>query len=166
MHPQAANWITQVVEKYGLQDAPSVLDLGGRDVNGTIHGLFNAKVKVVDIMDGEGVDIVADAATWEPDGEYDVVLCTETFEHSDAWWSIGMTALYALRTGGKFIATMASRDRPPHSAIDGLDLREGEYYQNIDPEDLAGFLTNFRTFGLFAMDGYFGNDDLYCWAVK
>lgn len=167
MHDAAATFVGEAIDSFGLRDAPAVLDLGGRvGPTGSIHNFFSAKVRVVDISPGFGVDIIADAATWTPDAEYDVVLCTEVLEHAEDWADIVGTAAKALRPGGMFLATMASRDRPPHSALTGGPLEPGEYYHNISPAELAGALGMFSTFAVYAADGHFGNDDLYCWAVR
>lgn len=166
MHEAAYNFIVSVVQAHGLAEAPSVLDLGGRDVNGTVHGLFHSKPYVVDILDGPEVDWVGDAAEFTTDHEYDVVLCTEVFEHTPNWPLIVNTAWVACRPGGMFIATMASRERPTHSPTTGGPLESDTYYANIDPVDLVSVLGAFHTYAVIAADGYFGNDDLYCWAIK
>ena len=135
MHPEAFEW----VREHATLDTVSVLDIGGRDVNGSPRWLFpNAYIyTVLDIEPGEGVDIVVDAATWEPDQGYDVVLSTECFEHAKAWRDIIDTAYRALNPRGRFIATMAGPGRPLHSGIDGgPELHDGEWYENVDPADL------------------------------
>jgi len=135
VHVEAYSWAIRFAT-----DAPvSVLDIGGRNVNGSPRGLFpNATVyTVVDIAPGPGVDFVADAATWTPDREYDVVVSTETFEHTYSWPEICITAFKACRPGGMFIATMAGPGRAPHSGIDGGPfLHDGEEYANVDPGHL------------------------------
>ncbi len=115
-----------------------MLDLGGRNVNGSVRPLFPAAdpYRTVDIASGDGVDIVADAAEWTPDRVYEVVVCTEVFEHTPRWPEICGTACRALVPGGLFIATMAGPGRPKHSAVDGGPLRAGEYYENVDPKQL------------------------------
>jgi SAM-dependent methyltransferase len=139
VHAEAHAWVAE----HAPADALRVLDLGGRDINGTTRGLFPAAgvYQVVDILPGPGVDVVADAATWTPDGAYDVVVSTETFEHTAVWPDICQTVFKALRPGGLFIATMAGPGRPAPSAIDGgWSLHPGEHYQNVDPADLARVL--------------------------
>jgi hypothetical protein len=65
MHDQAMAWIA----KHATSEPVTVLDIGGRDVNGSPQQLFPAAAyTVLDIRPGEDVDIVADAATWDPDG--------------------------------------------------------------------------------------------------
>jgi methyltransferase family protein len=150
MHPQAHDFVAQHARPSpGLR----VLDIGGQNMNGTVRGLFpGAEYLSLDIADGPGVDIVADAAEWEPswvqdsDG-FDVVVCCEVFEHTPYWQGILQTAHDALRPGGLLIATMAGPGRPEHSGRQATGgPAEGEHYANIDPGDLgaacmnAGFL--------------------------
>lgn len=144
MHAEAHEWVTL----YRVEEPVRVLDIGGRNINGTVRGLFpHADYTSLDIAPGDGVDIVADASTWTPDREYDVVVCTEVFEHTEAWPQIVDTAYAALRPGGLFVATMAGPGRASHSAVDGSwQLYPGEYYGNVEPDDLrtaldkAGFV--------------------------
>lgn len=140
MHAEAMAW----VEKHCTSDPVSVLDIGGRNINGTPRPLFpNAtRYTVLDIAPGEGVDIVADAATWFPDHNYDVVVCCEVFEHTDVWPAILETAYRALvGTMGMLILTMAGPGRAPHSAVDGGPvLYDGEHYRNIEAPVLEAAL--------------------------
>lgn len=165
MHPQAYRWLAHTIQAFGLETA-TVVDLGGRDVNGTVHRLFTTRPFVIDIRPGDGVDVVADAADWKPDTEFGVALCTEVFEHTPRWPEIIATAHAALAPGGVLLATCASRDRPPHSAIDGGPLRDGEFYRNVSSDELTDALAGFSDFCAVEADGHFGNDDLYCWAIK
>lgn len=127
------------VAAHATTEPVAVLDLGGRNVNGSPRQLFPAATvyRCLDIAPGVGVDIVADAGTWEPDQAYDVVLSTETLEHTENWRDIIATAYRALRPGGLFIVTAAGPGRPEHSAIDGqFRLHPGEYYGNVRPDHL------------------------------
>ena len=141
MHSEAWDWIAT----YATDEAISVLDIGGRITTDDPRELFpNATYTGLDILPGDGVDIVADATTWNPKGRrWDIVLAAEVFEHTPAWRSICNTAWIALRSGGLFIITTAAPGRPPHSAIDGQELRDGEYYRNIKPNDLQITLQRF-----------------------
>lgn len=135
MHPEAFAWVAA----HATSEEVEVLDIGGRNINGGVRQLFPnaARYIAVDIREGEGVDVVADAATWVPDREYDVVVSTETFEHTDVWPDICLTAYKACKSGGRLILTMAGPGRPVHSAVDGgPSLHPGEYYGNVDPERL------------------------------
>ena len=125
----------QWVAKYATDDPVTVLDLGGRDTNGSPRGLFPnaAAYLVLDAVDGPDVDVVADAATWTPDREYDVVVACELFEHTRAWPEICLTAHEALTPGGMFVVTTA---KPPHGAWGAPSPEPGEWYENVDPERL------------------------------
>lgn len=139
MHAEAYRWVAD----HAPRDAATVLDIGGRNINGTIRSVFPVAsvYTALDIADGPEVDVVADAATWVPDREYDVVVCCEVFEHTDSWPDIVGTAFNACKPGGLFIATMAGPGRPEHSAVDGgWKLHPGEYYGNVDPFELSEVL--------------------------
>jgi hypothetical protein len=139
MHRQALEY----VHEHAPLNARAVLDIGGRDINGSPRGLFTGPevYRVLDIEPGPGVQIVADAATWSPDREYDVVVCCEVFEHASRWRDILFTALKACKPGGTLVATMAGPGRALHSGIDGgPTLYAGETYQNIDQLDLLDAL--------------------------
>ena len=164
MHPQAYNWVAS----FARPNAGAVLDLGGRDINGSVRLLFaDARVyTTLDIADGPGVDVVADAATWTPDQEYDVVVCCETFEHTPVWPDICATAHKALRSGGQFILTMAGPGRPEHSGVDGgWVLHEGEHYANVKPEALRRVLRDLG-FANVLVDQRFQPADVRAVAVK
>lgn len=139
MHFEAMSWVA----RFASDDPVTVLDLGGRDINGSVRALWPhaASYRVVDLYPGPGVDIVADAAVWAPDASYDVVVVCEVFEHTEVWPQIIETAYKACKPGGMFVATMAGPGRPPHSAIDGgWTLHPGEHYANIEPERLKAVL--------------------------
>ncbi len=139
MHIEAYSW----VRDHATASAVSVLDIGGRNINGSVRDLFPgaAPYTALDILPGDGVDIVADASTWTPDRKYDVVVCTEVFEHTASWPAICGTVFRSLRPEGKAILTMAGPGRAPHSAIDGgWQLHPGEYYGNVDPGELERVL--------------------------
>jgi SAM-dependent methyltransferase len=131
MHAEAFDYVS----RHATNEPLTVLDLGGRNVNGTVRPLFPAAAwTCLDITPGEGVDIVADAATWQPNGRsFDLVMSTELFEHTSSWPAVCATAYRSLKPGGRFIVTTAAPGRPAHSGIDGGPLRSGEWYANIDP---------------------------------
>jgi SAM-dependent methyltransferase len=138
MHEQAMAWVAQ----FATEEPLRILALGDRDINVTVRPLFpGAAYMGLDIMAGPGVDIVADAATWDPgEQRWDTVLATELFEHAPEWPAICRTAFRALEPGGRFIVTTAAPGRPPHSGIDGGPLKFGEFYSNIDPAGLRAAL--------------------------
>jgi hypothetical protein len=143
VHDQALQWIAE----HATAEPVTVLDIGGRDINGSPRHLFPAAARytVLDIRPGErpeDVDIIADAAEWNPSGQrWDVVICAETFEHTANWRAICRTAYAACTPGGRLIVTTAAPGRPPHSAADGeFRLLPGEHYANIRPAELERVL--------------------------
>lgn len=144
--------VWQYVSQFSTAEPVKVLDIGGRDLNGTHRALFpNAsKYVVLDLRPGHNVDIVADATTWEPDDEYDVVTVCEVYEHTPEWPDIVQTAYDALRPGGLYIATCAGPGRAPHSGVEATALLPGEYYGNVDPEAMREVMrkVGFDTFAV------------------
>jgi hypothetical protein len=114
-----------------------VLDIGGRDVNGSVRPLILADhYWTIDIADGPAVDEVTNAVGWRPDEPYDLVLCLEVFEHTPEWRGILETISASLRPGGEALITCACDPRAPHSGSTGGALPPGEWYENIVAAEL------------------------------
>lgn len=166
MHAAALQYATEMVAVLNLNTPQAnVLDLGGRDVNGTTRHLFPdaARYWSVDIVAGRGVDLVADASTVDLAMEFDVVITTELLEHTPKVAEIIANAYRHLRPGGVFVATMAGPGRAPHSAAGKHRIPPGEHYENIDPADLAIHLKE-AGFEDFVVDQL--ADDVRCWARR
>lgn len=140
MHAEAREAVRSAVAALRLtRRYAAVLDFGGRDVNGHVRDLFHPDCRwtVIDSQPGEGVDIVADACEWQPhENVYDVAIATEVFEHEQRWPLMLHNMVAALRPGGALVVTAACDPREPHSGIDGWQVREGEWYGNVDPDAL------------------------------
>lgn len=132
MHAAALDWVRAHAPAWPV----SVVDVGGRDVNGTVRHLFDATAYTsVDLFPGPAVDIVADFCDVDLD-PVDVVVCCEVAEHAHNWCQILEHAADTLNPGGALIFTAAGPARAPHSASDGGEVRPGEWYRNVDPLDL------------------------------
>lgn len=143
MHVEAAAFVALTARRLGPFD--SVLELGGRNVNGSIRPYFpGAKYLSVDITPGPEVDVVADATTYRPEERFDCVVCCETLEHVPDPDGFVATAWGSLRPGGLFILTAACPPRAAHSAVDGGPLRPGEYYRNVPEDMLARWLVGWK----------------------
>lgn len=138
MHAEAYEWF----RKFGTTEPVTLVEFGGRNINGTALDHWpNADTTVLDIAPGSGVDIVADAATWVPDREYQVALSAECFEHTAVWREITATAFKALASGGEFIVTCAGPGRHPHSGVDGgRRVFPWEHYGNVSTDELSAVL--------------------------
>lgn len=150
MHPTAKIGFARMMSVVYpvLPPAPRVLDLGGADVNGTIHASLReqlplATIEVLDIAPGPGVTIVADAREYRPAPGaelYDLIISTECLEHVHAWPLVVETSAACLRPDGWFVGTAASIGRRPHGARGEHNPPEGEHYGNVDPAELASNL--------------------------
>jgi hypothetical protein len=162
LHAEAFSFVATVTDG---RTFGAVLDIGGRNVNGSVRGLFSCdEYLALDIAPGDGVDIVADAADWTPTRTFDAVVCCEVFEHTPRWPEILKTIAAALDVGGTAIITAAADPRAPHSAIDGGPLRAGEYYGNVDPALLAKEMAAAGFSGRIA--GNEAHGDVYALAVR
>jgi hypothetical protein len=124
----------------------SVLEIGSLDVNGSVRPLFPTARRYhgIDVVDGPGVDEVVDAAEWRATELFDLVVSTEVLEHAPRWPAILQNAWDAMAPGATLLLTCASEPRPPHSAVDGWDLREGEWYENVLPEPLLAVVRRWQ----------------------
>lgn len=135
MHTAALRWVQRCAPEW----PGDVLDVGGRDVNGTPRHLFgDAKTwTVVDLADGPNVDLVGDICTMGLEAVADTVLCLEVLEHAENWRGIIAACAKALRHSGTLIVTCAGPGREEHSAVDGGPLHDGEWYRNVTTAELA-----------------------------
>jgi hypothetical protein len=141
MHRQAFDFIAARARDLGR--VGFVLEIGARNINGTIKNCFDAERYVgLDVSPGPGVDVVASGADYVPDVQPDVIVCCEVLEHTEEAPAICQRAIENLAPGGVLLLTMAGTGRAPHSAIDGCDLREDEFYRNVSADDLKAWLAD------------------------
>jgi len=140
MHLAAMEWIA----RFATEDEVKVLDVGGRNINGTPRDLFpNADYTTVDLVEHESVDIVGDILKLDAKklgGPFDIIIYAEVAEHTEDWAAHLAHLFGLLADDGVLVITAANLERTPHSAIDGGQLRDGEFYENIDPEVLTDAL--------------------------
>lgn len=162
MHEAVIAYVAVVIAEHGLKG--DVLDLGGRNVNGTTENLFTAdRYVVVDIADHPSVDVVADAGDLDLGETFDVVVSTECLEHTPRGADIVATAYRHLRPGGMFVATMAGPGRAPHGASGEPWPPAGEWYLNVEPDELAVWLVD-AGFEDYSID--VAGFDVRCWARR
>jgi SAM-dependent methyltransferase len=152
MHPAAWRFVTNHLPPnvwYNTDDGlpHAVVDLGGRNINGSPRALIAPPCHYVsvDLVPGPGVDVVADAAAWwPPDGaRFDLALCCEVLEHTPRAAAILAHAYDLLRPGGTLIVTAAGEGRAPHSAAIGGSLAPYEFYRNVTRGDLSAWLASY-----------------------
>lgn len=145
MHDAAYQFVTQAAAALGTAPG-AVLELGSYNVNGSVRPLFRgaARYHGVDVRPGPCVDEVADAATYDGAGAYDVVVTTEMLEHAPDPAACIRAAWRSLRPGGVLILTAAGPGRAPHSCDGWPAPPPGEHYANITRAALADWLAGWR----------------------
>lgn len=134
MHPGAFEF----VGRYATTDAISVIEVGSRDLNGSIRCHFPAATWTgLDLHSGPSVDLVMNALDYTPADLVDMVIIAEVFEHCQYWNEVLHHVAHWLKPGGKIIVTAAGPGRDPHSGIDGGELKAGEHYSNVTQDALA-----------------------------
>lgn len=162
MHDEARSWVQTCAPLLDLRG--DVLEFGGRNVNGGVrHIILHTRWVSVDLANGYDVDVVANAATVEVDGTFDVVVSTELLEHTPEGEGIVANAAKHLRQGGHFVATMAGPGRKPHGASGEASVPWGEHYANVTPEELHDWLQK-AGFETWTVDQL--GPDVRCWARK
>lgn len=158
-------FVARTVQRF-MPPPGTVLDQGGRDVNGSPRLLFpGSAYLVIDLEDGPGVDVVADARHWRPDAPVDLVLSLEVLEHAPGPASLLRASQACLVPGGRLVVTCATDPRVPHSGHDGGPLRQGEYYANVDDVELKDWLDTIG-FEDVEMELHRDRGDLYVCAVR
>jgi hypothetical protein len=160
MHAAAYHFVAELLKGYPRRR--SVVEIGSRDINGSVRDLFgDAEYVGIDRQPGRGVDVVADGVSWQPARPVDTVVCCEVLEHCENAASLISNAYEMLVDGGLLIVTAASRTRQPHGC-DGGPVGD-EHFRAVTLPDLAGWLQPFRKKGKIE-DSTKG--DIYAWAVK
>lgn len=163
MHPSAYEFAAAALDGGHY---PTVVDVGGRDINGTANALFTADQRTsIDLHAGPNVDVVGDALDWAPDALVDLVICMEVLEHEPRQQELVEHMLTWLAPGGRILITAGGPGRAPHSAIDGGFVRPGEPYKNLDPRELCDW---FAAAGLHPFEVHYeaAPKDTYGWATR
>jgi SAM-dependent methyltransferase len=105
-------WCLDFANKLPPLDPSSVvIELGARNVNGSLRNLLEKKVQRwvgVDITEGSGVDILADAKDLRahfPLPSFDLVVSTEMLEHCPDWRTVVRETVRVLKPGGILLLT-------------------------------------------------------------
>ena len=124
-----------------------ILDVGGRDVNGSPRIMFLGKYTVLDMIDGKGVDIVMNAHDMKFKEEFDLVMCLETFEHDDKFWITLDNCKKALKKGGWMILSAPGPYAPKHDW-------PGDYYRFQE----SAFKTFFKGYNKVEVEEIWGEN--------
>ncbi len=166
MHQAAREFVAQTVAAMHLHPA-TVLEVGSRNINGSVRNLFPglASYRGIDIVGGPGVSCIADGADYVAERPVEAVVCCEVLEHTPRAREIVLRAAENLVYKGVLIVTCAGPGRTPHSAMDGMALREGEFYHNVEPLEMEAWLTE-AGFKPTWVELNPDAGDLYAWGLK
>jgi SAM-dependent methyltransferase len=96
--PEVQDWVRS------LSVEPPVLEVGARNVNGGVRDFMPKPYTGLDLVDGDGVDVVGDIMDGVK-GSYRTVVCLETLEHVERP-SVALSAMHAaLQPGGLFVGS-------------------------------------------------------------
>lgn len=120
-HPSALAFGYRVIEPEHVRGR-SVLEVGSRDVNGSLRPFIEAmgpwRYLGVDIEAGPRVDRVLDAEIpglcGAVAGPFDLVVCTEVLEHVRDWREAVVNLKECVRPGGRLLITTRSLGFPRH----------------------------------------------------
>lgn len=128
-----------------------VLEVGSRDVNGSVRQFFspNCRYVGIDCTPGCAVDVVTLAHQYKPEPGhlFDVIISCEAFEH-DPYLPLTITnVMRYLRVGGLFVATMASDKRPEHGTVRSTGHEvygpDPNYYRGVAALEFAKLIDPF-----------------------
>jgi len=112
MHDSALATGRAFFERYVVAPSPRVLEVGARDVNGSLRGVApeSARYVGVDLEGGPGVDRVLDDPYVLPfeDAAFDAVVSTSCFEHTPFFWLAFVEQVRVLAPGGHLYASAPS----------------------------------------------------------
>ncbi len=126
----------------------TVLEIGSLDINGSVRRFFEAcEYTGIDIGPGPQVDILCKGEDFpEKAGQYDVVISTEVFEHTENWDLIFLNMLRLMKRNGMIIFSCASWGREQHgTSLFSPDsaphvASTSDYYKNLVSDDfIAAF---------------------------
>ena len=177
-HKEQIQFCQKIKNKFpSFFENKKVLDVGSLDINGNNRYLFiNSNYTGIDIGSGKNVDIVSKAHEYNaPDGEYDVVISTECFEHDMYYSKSIMNCIRLVKSGGLFLFTCATTGRPEHGTRrtrpeDAPLLSSNEewsdYYKNLTEEDIEEIVLLEKYFSLHEFKINPISCDLYFYGIK
>lgn len=128
MHESVMKFVEECCEIIRPDDGQLVVEIGSRNINGQARTAFkkhNVEYIGIDLIDGEGVDIVHDCTTLplpviDGKSDYfwdfvDVIVCCEVLEHVAQWdWMIASIKRMMMLPGSWLILTTRAPGFPRH----------------------------------------------------
>lgn len=170
MHPNIREFVEEVRDRYPRRFCgAAVLEVGARNVNGSVRDLFeDCDCIGLDLVPGEGVDLVCHAREFVRPGEFDTVISTEALEHDRHWRDSLRQMAENLTPGGLLVVTCAGPGRQEHGTTEHEpddSPATNDYYQNLRIADVAPVLPC-DEFDRLRLAYERDRQDLVCWGVK
>ena len=169
-HPEQLQFCLGVKERFPkFFKGVRVLEIGAQNVNGSMRPEFeNCEYIGVDVVDGEGVDVVCYGHEFQGDcGSFDVAFSCETFEHDPHASKTVSRMLDLLRPGGLFFMTCAGTGRAEHGTTKTGDVRgpNTDHYKNITMRSFLA-MRSVCDFDVIYIERNATIKDLYFWGIK
>ena len=173
-HPQQFDFVKKVRSLYPNHFwLKKVVEFGSLNLNGTVRDFFSdCDYTGVDIIEGDGVDVVGYCHEFYKDIDYDVVISCEMLEHDLFYHASLLRMANLMKPGGLLIITCATDGRPEHGTINHSPADSpatNGYYKNITIPQI------FYCYKGLISDGYFDtfhvelnheSHDLYIYAKR
>lgn len=165
MHAEAWNYLISIRGRFTDISKLRVVEFGAHDVNGSPRQLFKGCKEYIGIdpWHGLGVDVIGKAQDFITDEPFDICISSETLEHDPDPKGQIEAAGRALRSGGKLIITAAGPEREAHRCDGSLGDMQGEYYANIEPDEMECLLKEWK---FVEIQHNKAHGDIYAVAVK
>jgi predicted SAM-dependent methyltransferase len=114
--PAIQEWVKAKIDAGMIRRDGDTLEIGSRNVNGTVRGFFTGRYTGMDLEAGPCVDIVGDAHSplnYHFD-TYDTVICLEMLEHDTRPWYTVDNMYAALKIGGIMLISVPTNGFPEH----------------------------------------------------
>ena len=158
MVPSLQTWVQNIASTI---KPGRVLEIGSKNINGTVRQYFdNAKEYIgIDMDEGDNVDVVLDAHDLTPyfkTASFDTVICLETLEHDLLFWLTLEQIDKVLKPGGNlFISTptfgFPYHAYPIHPYLFSKDAFNLLFFKNCDSPSITEL---FDTAGNKILAGY------------
>jgi|LWDU01.1.fsa_nt_gi SAM-dependent methyltransferase len=175
-HREQREYCEDVVNRYkDLFVGKKVLDCGSLDINGSNRHMFTDCEHIgIDLGLGKNVDVVSTIHEYPgEDGEFDVIVSTECFEHDMHYKKSLKNIVRMLKSGGIFVFTCATDGRAEHGTLrvkpqDAPFLEEDwrNYYKNLNEGHIRTVIDIEDTFSQFKFSVHTGHKDLQFWGIK
>jgi SAM-dependent methyltransferase len=177
-HPNQLAFVDACVrlfETHAGVDAPHVAEIGSYDVNGSMRSRIAGAGRYigVDLVAGPGVDVVMSGHHFGDTESFDLVMCSEVFEHNPFWLETFVNMIRIAKPGGCIVFTCATLGRFEHGtrrttpeASPGTSARDWQYYRNLSARDFTSKLCLDYSFAFHRFFTITSSHDLYFVGTK